>query len=349
MKYTVKRLLRRKLITLYQNTGIDKFLIRLGLFDNRINRVIDSLGKDSILDRDTLLKDIKTSYYKYLTTPEEYFFYKFENQPDSYKSTFLSDKARIRALVKNDSEKLFIEILSDKWKFYQSARQYFKRAMMKVSNKSLYSDFEHFILRNPSIFVKPLSSSYGQGAHILENVNSTEIPQLFKQYRESGEWIFESKIIQSTKMSIWNSSSVNTVRVPCFLITGNFSILNPFIRTGREGAIIDNAGGGGIFACIDEESGKINSNGADEHNNVYSNHPDSGVKFIGWQIPYWSELIRLAEEIFYKCFPSHHYIGFDFALTEEGWILIEGNWGQFVGQIASKKGIKKEFEQLFNK
>ena len=26
---------------------------------------------------------------------------------------------------------------------------------------------------------------------------------------------------------------------------------------------------------------------------------------------------------------DHIYVGWDFALTDNGWVLIEGNWGQF--------------------
>jgi hypothetical protein len=41
---------------------------------------------------------------------------------------------------------------------------------------------------------------------------------------------------------------------------------------------------------------------------------------------------------------NHVYIGWDFTLTEKGWVLIEGNWGQFVGQYIDKEGIKKQFD-----
>ena len=43
--------------------------------------------------------------------------------------------------------------------------------------------------------------------------------------------------------------------------------------------------------------------------------------------------------------PEHHrYVGFDFALDKDyQWILIEGNWGQMVGQMAELKGIRRPF------
>ena len=42
------------------------------------------------------------------------------------------------------------------------------------------------------------------------------------------------------------------------------------------------------------------------------------------------------------------YVGFDFALTPDGWVVIEGNWGNFPHQVCVHHGIKKEFESLMN-
>jgi hypothetical protein len=41
--------------------------------------------------------------------------------------------------------------------------------------------------------------------------------------------------------------------------------------------------------------------------------------------------------------PHHRYIGWDFALTDDGWVLIEGNWGQFLSQYVDKIGLKSKF------
>ena len=64
--------------------------------------------------------------------------------------------------------------------------------------------------------------------------------------------------------------------------------------------------------------------------------------YKGWRIPRWNELIETAENLFRECLPENKYIGFDFALTDNGWVLIEGNWGQFVGQY-NGMGVKDLF------
>lgn len=194
------------------------------------------------------------------------------------------------------------------------------------------------------MFAKPLSASFGNGAHVIKIANRAEAVAAFDRLSKGGEWIVEERIIQSSEMSAWNESSVNTVRLPCFLSSnGTFHALAPVLRVGRKGSVVDNAGGGGIIACIDERNGIITTNGQDEAGLEYLAHPDSNRKFKGWQIPKWKELLAFAEEIHRNCLSSHRYIGFDFALTDNGWVVIEGNWGQFLNQYVDHRGIKNEF------
>lgn len=89
----------------------------------------------------------------------------------------------------------------------------------------------------------------------------------------------------------------------------------------------------------------LSSVGANEHGDLKESHPDSNIKFKGFKVPRWNELVMLATKC-HRQIPDHKYVGWDFALTENGWVLLEGNWGQMVVQIPMKKGIKKEFISL---
>lgn len=161
---------------------------------------------------------------------------------------------------------------------------------------------------------------------------------------ESGiEWMVEEAIVQSDDTKVWNASSVNTVRIPTFLNNNGFFVGVPFFRTGRAGACVDNAGGGGVFANVDSVTGVLYTDGIDEAGNFYKTHPDSGKVFKGYQIPRWNELLETVEKVHKECMPHHLYIGWDFALTADGWVLIEGNWGQFVSQYADHIGFRERF------
>lgn len=316
----------------------------LGGFDSEINAALRKYAHNSSLSESELYVDIKKSYYRYLTTPNEYFLYGFEGRGDGYKASFLSDNLKVRILLKTISEKKYVNELCDKYNFYKLTSRFFKRKMIQVGGeKSVsYEDFKKFTSEHQNLFVKPISSSFGLGAHILKIHRGSDVELLFRKYSNSS-WVMEDLILQSSQMAIWNESSVNTVRLPCILNNGKFNIIDPYFRTGRKGKVIDNGGGGGVFASVDEKTGLVTTDGMDESNVLYQKHPDSGITFKGWQIPQWVELTKLAEEVFRICFPEHKYIGFDFALTDNGWVLIEGNWGQFLGQYVSKKGIKEKF------
>ena len=345
--YTFKKRVRRVLINGYHALSLDKLRMFLGGFDNQINTAIRKFGSNSKLSAKELKEDIKKSYYRYLTTPDEYFLYGFEGKDDGYRNEFLPDNQKVRYLLKTISEEKYNNELCDKYNFYKITSKFFKRSALRIgrNQSSSLQEFIDFATGRKYAFVKPIQSTWGMGAHIVNfpsDGNKTELESIYNSHR-NGSWIFEDLIRQSEEMSLWNPSSVNTVRMPCIFANGYFHVLNPFLRTGRKGQIIDNAGGGGIFACIDETTGIVTTDGIDENNIHYDNHPDSGIKFKGWKVPKYNELLTLAETIFRTCLPEHKYIGFDFALTDEGWVLIEGNWGQFVGQYVSKKGIRQKF------
>ena len=67
---------------------------------------------------------------------------------------------------------------------------------------------------------------------------------------------------------------------------------------------------------------------------------------IGFQIPRWNEAIEFVKELV-QVVPTNRYTGWDVALTDNGWIVVEGNAkGQFVWQIATRFGFKKEIEKI---
>ena len=294
--------------------------------------------------------DIQKSYARYRVNPSEYFLYGFDvNKDVTYRESFVSDKVKDLVLLKITGHEKFANELADKWKFYKLTSQYFRREAMLYDKNTGEESFALFAIRNKSLFAKPLSKTKGEGALVFEVNDKEDAKATFAKLQTTGErYIVEKRIIQHPEMAKWNESSVNTVRVPAFLNKQGFYLLPPFFRIGRKGAIVDNAGAGGVYANVNPETGVIYTRGFDEYGNYYDVHPDSGLKFEGYQMPQWRELLKTVEEVHRKCMPGHIYIGFDFAYTKEGWILIEGNWGQLVNQYVDKVGLKKQFMEYMN-
>lgn len=296
----------------------------------------------------SLTNDIVQCWLKYQALPYEYFLFNFKDRSDAERWEFETDIDRIQTLRKITGEKLFMEEINNKFHFYQLARQFFKREVIMVDKNTSVDLFVYFCSRFKVVFIKPLESSQGRGARFFTYSDKQSAIALFNQLQADGSsWMVEECIHQSIAMGQWNMTSVNTIRIPSFLREGKFTVIWTRMRMGKKGAIVDNAGAGGIVVNVDPKTGVFTSDGIDESYNRFDKHPDSGLTFKGWQVPRWGELLSTVEELHRTVFNKHVYVAWDFALTDEGWVVIEGNWGQLLGQqTASQVGVRKQFHEL---
>lgn len=83
--------------------------------------------------------------------------------------------------------------------------------------------------------------------------------------------------------------------------------------------------------------------------NNYTYHPDTNIKLVGFQIPKWNEAVETAINLA-KQVPDVRYVGWDLALTADGWVMIEGNEdGQFPFQHFPRVGLANEVKQIYRK
>lgn len=296
-----------------------------------------------------LVDDIKRCYVRYDLLPAEYFYFDFAEKDWNQRDVYLTDSGEDEALVKRIGYDKYLDDLSNKYHFYELAKPFFHRAIMLFDENTDKNLFSGFCLDTKHLFVKPLAGSEGDGSFTIDVENESDAFSLFDKLSEpKKKWMVEERICQSEELARWNATSVNTVRLPSFLNRNGFFVLAPIFRTGRAGKSIDNTSAGGVFALIDHNTGRICSDGYDIYSHVYDKHPDSSMTFRDYQIPRWDELLSTAEKA-HRSFPDHLYIAWDFALTDKGWELIEGNWGRFRGaQIAGKKGLKAQFLEYMN-
>ena len=309
--------------------------------------VVPELRQDSRYIR-FLKKDIIKCWILYHALPYEYFLFQFEHKNHLERFSFETDMDRLITLRRVSSFEMFQKQINDKYEFYLLARDFFKRDAIRLDSEVSFDKFASFVRSHPSVFYKPLKSSKGKGAGKYDYSSIESIRYLYDELlAEGGAWMVEERITQSWEMAQWNESSVNTIRVPSFLKDGKFTVIWTRMRMGKKGSIVDNAGAGGIVVNVDPYTGVIASDGIDESYNHFSFHPDSGLVFKGWKVPRWNELLNTVEKIHRTIFNQHIYIAWDFALTDDGWVVIEGNWGQLLGyQTASQKGVRYQFHEL---
>ena len=317
--------------------AVAHFLIEKGVSDNKVlrnykNRLVRAFVKDN--------------WY-----PDEFFFFNYE---------YLSRKG-IHDFVPNREANLFWNYLNsreiylltcDKGRTYDFFRDYYHREVLAVYDSSVEvcNNFREFIDRHCRFIVKPNFGNYGNGVKILDSHSIPDADLLLKnllsEYR--GGFIAEELIVQSAGLSEFHPSSVNTVRLTTAKLSNGeiYIIHRPFLRIGQGGRCVDNGGNGGIICAIDYNTGIIKG-AIDERMNRYVIHPDTGKTLLGYQIPSWEEAKELVIELA-SVLPDLNYCGWDLALTNEGWVMVEANGkGLFIGfQMPTQEGFREEFEEL---
>lgn len=297
-----------------------------------------------------LIEKMLYSRLVYGFDPSEFICYELENKSHDEIKQYVSDYD-LMVYVYRLNDRLDLEIFNDKAKTYDFFKDYYYRDALTICSKEDYTKFIEFTNRHPIFVKKCVNEAMGRGIELIDLVNSeSSINEIFESILSQGKCILEEKIIQGVETSIFNKSSVNTIRMITFNLRKDIIVPYCFMKIGRKGSFVDNGGAGGILVGIDPISGVLITDGYDEFNTKYTHHPDTHVKFKGYKLPEFNQAIKLAK-ILSSEIPSVKFIGWDFAYTKNGWIIVEGNgMSQLIGpQTVFKKGIKSEIEYILKK
>ncbi len=318
----------------------------------KMDKAIQTFAKEG--NRNQLKKDVWKDVVTYQIDPEEYFLYGFQHLNDEQKHSFVGNREKelICGWLNHLSENQGAwKVFMDKWLTYEAFQHYYHREAIHIKSVEDKDAFVAFCTKHKSVIVKVSNSSQGRG---ISRINaSANLDAEFSKIEQStlstgGTIVVEEVVNQSAIMSIFNESSVNTVRIVTFRKNDEINVMFAFMRTGRKGAVVDNAGSGGLIIGINEDLGECNSEGCDEDGHRYKTHPDSKVEFIGFRIPEWDKAVALAKELA-NVIPEQRYVGWDLAYTDAGWVMIEGNsLSQFVGpQISQRRGMRNYVDRTF--
>lgn len=297
---------------------------------------------DRMLD-DGELQDILFCFFAYGFNPDEYLSYGLKAANLEKRLSYVSSRDT-NIIVYSLNDIVDIDLFYDKWKTYERFAEYYQRSAMLIDKESDYAAFARFIQAHPKFVKKAVRLSKGQSVALVDATGVDDSSALFAELLEGGRTILEEPIVQSNLMSKLNETSVNTVRCITLKTNEGVEVLYTFLKVGRKGSFVDNGGAGGLLVGIDKETGMLITDARDEFANAYPSHPDHGYDFKGLKLPEWDGLIELTKSIS-AGISGISYIGWDFAHTEHGWIVVEGNGGsQLIGpQIVFQEGIKQHF------
>lgn len=351
---------------------IRKKISQLLSFIKGLKKIVDYSSKSVFF----ILFDFwKLNRIKGITT-EEYFQFELERQDSEFRNSFLGV----------NEQRYYLDYLNPK-KYYILARnKYITHKILEntgIGKTELYCYYhpEGNVLQSDDIgnklqsvikilkdknvskcVVKTTESSSGKDVLVVNQItymNDDCILHLFDDTEMNLSdlltdipLIFENVIEQTGQLASLNESSVNTLR---FMTTlhpnGEAKVIGIFIRIGRIGKCVDNAGSGGnVDACVDIETGKVKYPVQfDDWRKIkyITHHPDNGNLIDGIVIDNWESIKRQVKD-FQKSFPFIKAAGWDIAITEDGPIVIEVNdmWDR-TGQYFIKKGWRKEIRECY--
>lgn len=278
------------------------------------------------------------------------FYYNMSDEEPTYMTLSLFRKSKLERdqfLLKNYRlvyKKIDLgnvrRLTSNKYDTYSKLSPFYRRHVVKASLPQDMDKLSIFVDKYEKCILKPLSGKKGNGVYVI-NGGVDELNRLIKEGLLKDDYIAEEFIKQDEVMASLHNESVNTIRFVIARNKGTLHHLYAMLRIGVNGNIVDNASAGGICAAVDVKTGRVISEGKRRNGEHFLVHPNSNEYILGLQVPKWDELLKMIDDI--MCIiPDVKYVGWDFALSKEGWCIIEGNSKpSFLGiQMCIDRGIK---------
>lgn len=202
-----------------------------------------------------------------------------------------------------------------------------------VTKSNFHKCFDGF----NQIIVKPAKELGGRGITFFERKNdiliNDENIELSLEYLEktyNTDFLIQECFIQSDALSLFNSTSINTIRINTYrdIQTGEIHILGAALRIGSKGARVDNATAGGVIIGIDD-NGKLANCAYDKYGRSRTMHNNIDFSKTIFTIPNFNNVKEFAIKIT-KRLPHMRLLALDIVLdTKNNPKLIEVNSNNF--------------------
>ncbi len=291
--------------------------------------------------------DIMFSMLRYGASPNNYYYFGFYKMPVRKRKTYVTHRMS-EQIIKKFNHPAYISTFEKKEVFDKVFSDYTKRSFLDLKNytQESFDIFYETIKENKQVIYKPSETAQGQGIVVIPVKSKDELKNEILSLDKNG--VVEQWIQQDERVSMVYPDAVNCLRVITLLNDGKFYVLASNFTFGNHGSSIANASLNNLVCLPDLKTGVIQTDAQDIKGNTYEVHPVSQVKFKGFQIPYWDEVLKICEEAARRI-PQVGYIGWDIAISPNGPIIIEGNttpgykFFQLASLLPNQTGNKKRY------
>lgn len=209
-------------------------------------------------------------------------------------------------------------------------------------------DLKTFLNKHEYFMQKPINGLGGGGVQKVYAKDILALDDYYNKIRDE-KLFLEEYVVQHPKISEICSNSVNTIRIMTFGYNGKSEILFACMRFGNGKANVDNFHQGGMAVLVDLDTGKLIGNAFNKNLEYFDEHPESHIKFDGFEIPNWDYIKKMVLDAALVS-DKIHVVGWDVAVTKDGAVFIEGNRrpGFDLVQVLSKRGRKDIMRHCLN-
>ncbi len=241
------------------------------------------------------------------------------NLTKEQKKTFVTTKSFYKLLHYLNNPK-YDACMSDKLVFNKIFNKYLGREWIDIRTTSL-DEFKLFLKGKKTIFAKPPTEFGGHGIEKIVVKEIENVSELYEKLKKKKLNLIEDGLVQHKELDKLNPYAVNSFRIVTLVKDGKSYILANALRINVD----DNP----AIGCSDaymrlNEQGIICSRVVDDVANVYEEHPLAKIKFNTVKVPFVKEAFKMALEAALVV-PEVRYVGWDFAITENGPVIMEGN------------------------
>ena len=188
---------------------------------------------------------------------------------------------------------------------------------------------------NGSYILKPIDGECGSGIFKLlveegkfrDGEGDISIQGIIDKVKKD-RYLVQQIVVQHPLMASLHPESLNTMRLVTIRDqhTGKIVVFPSILRIGTGHSFVDNTSKGGLAVAVDLETGHLGEYGfyKPEYGTRTRVHPDSGIVFSTFRIPFFKEAKEQAIKL-HSMLPTVQSIGWDIAIGERGPVFIEGN------------------------
>jgi len=207
--------------------------------------------------------------------------------------------------------------------------------LLDAEFKKAEKDLSEYIGEAESLILKPtVNSCSGRGiikfvkkgnVFISTDGKITLSKAFLESYRK--DFCLQEAINQHDFMNMLCSTAVNTIRLCVYRSVKDEKprVTASLIRIGKNGSVVDNVTGGGMFVGVNVATGEVGKVVLDHWGNKKNIWNDLDFSQNSFIVPHWKEVIAFAEYVGTRV-PHHRLLALDVSLKKDGKpILIEFN------------------------